>query len=117
MSFLSTKKMTIIELALCFIILIFTIPSAHAQSIPITFSPAMNEVVFDGKWTFYTEWKPTSLDTIEGGIPLRTAHLDDFIYILVDAVPDTSIDNDEDNAVVCFDAKNEKSSKPDSNDY
>jgi len=117
MSFLSTKKMTIIELALCIFILIFTIPSAHAQSIPITKSPAMTEVVFDGKWTFYTEWKPTSLDTIEGSIPLRTAHLDDFIYILVDAVPDTSIDNDEDNAVVCFDAKNEQSSKPDSNDY
>ena len=117
MSLESMKKCTIIELALCFFILIFTIPSVHAQSIPITFSSPMAEVVFDGKWTFRTEWKPTSLDTIKGGIPLRTAHLDNFIYIFVDAVPDTSIDNDEDNAVVCFDAKNEQSSKPDSNDY
>jgi len=117
MIFLNTKKMTILGLALCFLIFILTIPLADAQSIPITRSPPMNEVVFDGKWTFYTEWKPSSLDTIEGSIPLRTAHLENFIYILIDVVPDTSIDNDEDNAVVCFDAKNEQSSKPDSNDY
>jgi len=107
----------IIELALCFFIFISTIPLVHAQSIPITQSSEMNDVVFDGKWTFTTEWKPSSLDNIKGGIYLRSAHLDNFIYIHVNNVQDTSIDIQQDHTVVCFDAKNEQSPKPDSNDY
>jgi len=112
------KTSKIIGLASCFFILVFAVPLAYGQSIPITLSLEIDEVVFDGKWTISKEWKASSLENIPGGqIYLRSAHLDNFIYILIDAVSDSTLDNLEDNAVVCFDAKNEQSSKPDSNDY
>ena len=104
MGFHCTKIRKIIELASCFFILIFAVPLAHGQSIPITMSDKMNEVVFDGKWTFLKEWKASSLDSIaeSPSIYLRSAHQDNFIYILIDVVSDTSIDNQEDYTVICF---------------
>ena len=84
---------------------------AFAHSIPITQSSSMENVIFDGKWTFLQEWKQSSYDEIKTEseiIPLRTAHQGDFIYILIDVVPDITIDNNEDSTLVCFDAKNEK---------
>ena len=80
----------------------------------------MDNVIFDGKWTFLEEWKHSSYDEIRTEseiIPLRTAHQGDFIYILIDVVPDTTIDNNEDSTLVCFDAKNEKNTNPDENDF
>jgi len=119
MGFHYAKIRKIIELTSCFFILIFVVPLAHGQSIPITISDKMNEVVFDGKWTFVKEWKASSEDSItqSSSIYLRSAHQDNFIYILIEAVSDTSIDNQEDYAVICFDTKNNQSPEPDDNDY
>ena len=54
----------------------------------ITISPSMDKVNFDGKWTFFWEWKQTSLNTISYNdgtqIQLRTAHQGNFIYVLID---------------------------------
>lgn len=111
-----SKNDSFLKFASCFIILIFMLPSAFAQSIPITGSIYMNDIVFDGKWTFLKEWKASSLDIIER-IYIRSAHLDNFIYIHVNAVPDTSIDKGEDFTILCFDSKKEQNVKPDSNDY
>ena len=61
----------------CIFILILFMPFAHAQSIPITVSGAMNNVIFDGQWTFTEEWKQSSVDEIiteSGKIYLRSAH-------------------------------------------
>ncbi len=79
----------------------------------------MDKVVFDGKWTFYEEWKSSSHDAIAepGLIVIRTAHQDNYIYVMLDALADTTIDNTKDYAMVCFDAKSDQSAKPDSNDY
>jgi len=107
-------------LVFCIFFIILVMPIANAQSIPITISSSMGEVIFDGEWTFKAEWKKSSLEQIQtesGTIYLRTAHQDDFIYILIDVVPDKTIDNNEDWAVVCFDSKNDKNTKPDENDY
>ena len=104
----------------CIFTLIFGMPFAYAQSIPITISGSMDKVIFDGQWTFTTEWKQSSLDEIttdSGIIYLRSAHQDNFIYILLDVVPDNTIDTNEDEAVVCFDTKNDKNIKPDENDF
>jgi len=109
-----------LALVFCIFILILGMPFALAQSIPITQSGSMINVKFDGEWSFTKEWKQSSSDEIiteSGIIYLRTAHQDDFIYILLDALPDNTIDNNEDWAVVCFDSKNEKNTKPDENDY
>jgi len=115
-----TRSKATLKLVFCICIFILPIPFAYAQSIPITQSGSMGKVIFDGKWTFAEEWKQSSYDEIRtesGIIYLRTAHQENFIYILIDFVPDNTIDNNEDLAVVCFDTKNDKNVKPDENDY
>jgi len=103
-----------------FFVLVLVMPLANAQSIPITKSANIDKVIFDGKWTFMQEWKASSLTKIEtqsGDIYLRTAHLKNYIYVMIDAVPDKTANNGQDQAVVCFDAKNDKNASPDENDY
>lgn len=96
---------------------------AYAEEpIPITYSGAMDRVVFDGKWTFEQEWKQSSLDTYlyEDGnrvIILRSAHQGDFVYIFIDAVTDESLDRNLDYATICFDSENNKNVMPDSDDH
>ena len=99
------------------------ISSAYAyEPIPITYSGTKDHVQFDGKWTFQYEWKESSLNTYsyEDGnkqVILRSAHQGNFVYILLDAVTDESINDGLDKAVVCFDTKNNKSIATDSDDF
>ncbi len=94
--------------------------SASSEPILITISPDMEKIIFDGKWTFLTEWKPSSLTTINSEnkqIILRTAHYENFIYIFVDAINDYTLDRGSDKATICFDGENNKSQIPDENDF
>lgn len=108
-----------------FIILIFLLlPLTNAvygiEPILISISSSMEKVIFDGKWTNELEWKESSWDSIPsnyGTLHLRTAHQGDFIYILLDAVDDQSIDHISDRAVVCIDGKNDKEIIANSDDY
>ncbi len=114
------KKATFVGIICCFFVAVFAVPLAYAQStIPITKSDDMDKVEFDGRWTFTTEWKKSSLNAITqpDHIIIRTAHQDNYIYVMLNAIADTTIDNTKDNAMVCFDAKSDQSVKPDSNDY
>jgi len=114
------KNATIVGITCCFFVAVFAAPLVYAQStIPITQSTAMDKVVFDGKWTHPKEWKKSSLNEIRepGYIVIRTAHQDDYIYVLLNAIADTTIDNAKDYGMVCFDTKSDQSLKPDSNDY
>ena len=113
------RKNTIFGFVFGFV-LIFVMPLSFAQEIPITISSNMDKVEFDGKWTFPQEWKASSTDRIppnSNPIYIRSAHHDNYIYILLDVIPDKTFDKNEDQAMVCFDAKSEQSAKPDSNDY
>ena len=113
-------KLVIIGTAFCLVIFWSSIPFSYAQSIPITISGQMDKVVFDGKWTFQTEWKASSWDTIDtesGLIHIRTAHQENYIYVMIDAVADTTVNKNKDSAMVCFDTENNQSSSPDDNDY
>ena len=87
----------------------------------ITKSNSMNDVVFDGKWTFYTEWKNTSYDLIKSdGVTefhLRSAHQDNFVYFMIDVVSDEKANFGNDQAIICIDSKNNKSSFIDDDDY
>ena len=77
----------------------------EAQSTAITKSHTMNDVRFDGKWTFTQEWKASALEEIRtdtGYIYVRTAHQDEFIYVMLDAVFDNTLDSKKDWAMVCF---------------
>ncbi len=90
------------------------------ESILISISRSMNKVIFDGKWTNELEWKESSWDSIPsqyGTLHLRTAHQGDFIYILLDAVDDQTIDHISDRAVICIDGKNNKSIMGELDDY
>ncbi len=114
------KIASLLGIICCLSVSIFGMPLSQAQSIPITQSDYMDKVVFDGKWSFFEEWKPTSLDNMgetNKQIFIRSAHQDNYIYILLDSVVDTTIDKSKDHAMVCFDTKNDQSVKPDSNDY
>ena len=78
-----------------------------AEPVMITVSDDRNKVIFDGKWSFYTEWKRSSLDTLsydDGTLMyLRTAHQGNFIYIFIDVVSETKFNKNNDMAYVCFD--------------
>jgi len=90
------------------------------EAILISISSSMDKVIFDGKWTNELEWKESSWDSISsdyGTLHLRSAHQGDFIYILLDAVDDQSIDHISDRAVVCIDGNNDKTIIANSNDY
>ncbi len=114
------KNASIIGITCCFFVAVFAAPLAYAEStIPITRSDGMDKVEFDGKWTSTKEWKKSSRNDIyePGWVVIRTAHQDNYIYVMLDAIADTTIDNTKDNAMVCFDTKSDQSVKPDSNDY
>jgi hypothetical protein len=110
----------ILILIIC--IIIFPIFEVFAEPvIKISISDAMNKLTLDGKWTHTAEWKHSSHNEIryEDGntIHFRSAHQDNFIYFLIDFVSDTSIDIDNDNAILCLEPKNNKPDVVDSNAY
>lgn len=124
---MQTRTMKIPEklfIGLFFIYLIVGIPLIFAQTENvnlITKSSAMQNVIFDGKWTFPTEWKISSVQIINyddnAKIYLRTAHYEDFIYVMVNFASDEHVDKNMDKATICFDADNQGSSKMTKNDY
>lgn len=81
----------------------------------------LDHLIFDGKWTFETEWKPTTLHTInyENGtdIHFRIAHDTESIYAYFDVVTDVNPARIADRAVICIDSDNNQSKIPDNNDY
>ena len=91
------------------------------KSILITKSKSMKEINFDGKWTFYQEWKQTSWNPVKSDkdivFHLRTAHQGNFVYVLMDTISDTTADIGSDKAAVCIDSKNNKSKFFDKDDY
>lgn len=104
------------------IIAMFIIQAAYgAEQIPISKSVSMGNVIWNGKWTFYDEWKDSSLYSLsyDDGttMQLRTAHQGNSIYILIDAVHMTQYNKGSDKAIVCFDTKDDKSKFADGDDY
>ena len=106
-----------------FVILLVAIssfPMIYAQTIPITISSRMSNVIFDGKWSFLQEWKESSLtqiDTDSGSIYIRTAHWQNYVYVMIDAANISRFEKNSDRATVCFDKNDTKSSIANQNDY
>ena len=110
------------SIIIIFSIIIFSTGNAFAsEPILITISSHLNKVIFDGKWTSELEWKASSLDTLSyddnSEIQLRTAFQDEYIYVFLDVISDTIIDKGADNALICFDGKNDKTRIPSFDDY
>ncbi|MGI0045798.1 MAG: hypothetical protein ACREBB_01230 [Nitrosotalea sp.] len=98
------------------------IPNVFADDqVLITKTGTLNHVIFDGKWTFYTEWKESSLNDLVYNdttrIELRSAHQDNYLYFMIDALTLTNFVKNVDKAIVCLDANDTKVQIPDSNDY
>jgi hypothetical protein len=94
--------------------------NAYAEDqIFITQSGDINKVIFDGKWSYMTEWKESSLNTFNYNdgtiIQFRSAHDGNFIYFLIDDVSDTNITKISDQATICL-SKN-KTEITNMNDY
>ncbi len=113
------KKLSISTIML--ITIVSSVPVSFAQEIPITVSGSLDKVIFDGKWSFVTEWKESSLTEIGTGsadiIYLRTAHEGNFVYVMIDATEDHHVVKNSDSAIVCFDPKNSKEKIPNENNY
>lgn len=114
------KIMQVIIIFLLFILFLnfFFVESFQEEEIWITASSKMDNIVFDGKWTTTVEWKSTSLDNIPGyPIYIRSAHMGEYVYIMIDYTTDRSIEKMEDKAIICFDTLNDKTIKPSKDDY
>lgn len=96
------------------------VSSSSTETILITISTTMDEIIFDGKWTFPSEWKNSSLDqfTHDGvNVILRSAHQDDFMYFYVDVLHDFTLNEGMDEAIICIDGQNNKNIIFDEDDY
>jgi hypothetical protein len=64
--------------------------------------------LIDGGSTFGHEWKASTLDEFrfnDDDLVLRTAHQDDYMYVLIDVLGDVTNDHMADRAIVCLDGK------------
>ena len=95
--------------------------TGSGPAILISKSDTVEKAIIDGKWTDSLEWKQSSWDIIKfertDSVHIRTAHQGDFIYILLDVVGDQTLDHISDNALVCIDSKNDKTSIAGDDDY
>ncbi|KEQ57386.1 hypothetical protein SCCGRSA3_00117 [Marine Group I thaumarchaeote SCGC RSA3] len=101
------------------------IPVSFAQTdeniTVITKSDSMQEIIFDGKWTFPEEWKISAAEILKyennEKFYLRTAHYENFIYVMINFETDIHVDKNSDKATICFDSENKKKSKPTESTY
>lgn len=78
----------------------------------------MKDLVYDGKWSDRYEWKHSSQSELETlRVQLRTAHQEEFIYVMIDVLEDTTFDKKLDQSIICFDTENNKSKIADVDDY
>lgn len=105
------------------VLLLVPIQTVFAEDIiHITKASSLDDIVFDGKWSFVNEWKPTSLERVtqeDSQVPvyLRIAHQDEFIYVMINAVFDKHQNKGSDKATICFDSNNNKSKEFEENDF
>jgi hypothetical protein len=106
--------------SLFFILLL--IQTVHAEeSILISRSESMANIVFDGKWTSKSEWKESIQTHVSFGenkiVHVRTAHYENFIYFLLDFESDTTSNMNMDKATVCLNSDNNRNLSFDKNDF
>lgn len=112
------KNLFLILVILSFILLInFQQSFAETENILITYSQKVIHIEFDGRWTYLNEWKESSLNSIGSSVQIRTAHYENYIYVFVDVLSDSSFNKGSDRTIVCFDSSNDKSELSNDNDY
>jgi len=93
---------------------------AYADEVLITYTNRLDDVDFDGMWSYETEWKPGSLVVVkndESDFVYRIAHDYENLFVYVSAVSDKTPNKISDRAIVCIDGKNNGGEKPDTDDF
>lgn len=109
----------IVPILVVYLLFVPVVAAAESNAIFISISDNMNKVIFDGKWTTPTEWKRSAWSELkfdDSTIQLRVAHQENFVYVFVDSVDDNTADAN-DNASICIDSKNNKSTFADDDDF
>ena len=104
-----------------FFVLGFFIQQSYADEIWTTLRIYSDDVIFDGKWSFLSEWKDTSEDKIifDDGkkLAIRTGHDYENLYVMINFISDTTFDKNADYGIVCIDGLNDQTEKPNLDDY
>lgn len=93
--------------------LVINFPIIFAEELFITYTDTDSEIIYDGKWSFKTEWKKSAYTTVEQNFEklfvLRYAHNYEEILVFIDVIADKSINILKDKSVLCFKSQtNEK---------
>ena len=111
------KLFLIILVAICFT----NINTSYAEQIFTTLGQSSDGIIFDGKWTFLKEWKPTSENRVgfnDGSeLVIKTGHDHDNLYVLLDSISEHSIAKFADFGIVCIDSNFGKENYPQKDDY
>jgi len=108
----------VIPLLLLLILPLFSLASGEEIAITITSGQLP---VIDGTNSYNVEWKKSAEHMVEypdgARLAFRSVHDRDNVYLLLDLITDTSIDNNRDFGVVCFDTKSDGGDRPKADDY
>jgi len=112
------KKLLLITLI---VFCIINVKLSYAEQIFTTLGQSSDGIVFDGKWTFLKEWKPTSENIVEfydgRKISIKTGHDHNNLYVLLDFISERSFAKFADSGTVCIDSDFGKENYPQSDDY
>ena len=92
----------------------------YAEEVFITLTTRLDDVEFDGKWTFTNEWKPSSLVMIKNddtSFVYRIAHDYENLFVYVSATSDKTPSKSMDKAIICIDGENNGGEKPTIDDF
>lgn len=112
-----------IKLIIALIMLIIICPHlVFAQpQIFTTLRGGVNSIVWDGKWTFLQEWKPTSEDILQfndgNELSVKTGHDRENLYVFLDFVNEHQLKKFSDYGLVCMAANKTIESSPQKDDY
>ncbi len=93
---------------------------ANGEQIAITITSGQLPII-DGTGSYSTEWKQSAEHVVSypdgARLAFRSVHDRDNVYLLLDMITDTIIDNNRDFGIVCFDTKNDSGDRPNDDDY
>ncbi len=98
-----------------FMLLLVSVNIVYADEVLITLTTRLDDIKFDGKWTYENEWKPSSLVMIknnDASFVYRIAHDYENLFVYVSAISDKTPSKSTDRAIVCIDGANSGKKKP-----
>jgi hypothetical protein len=112
-----------LKLVIVSIILVILYPHlAFAEpQIFTTLRGGVDSIVWDGKWTFLQEWKPTSEDILQfndgNELAVKTGHDRENLYVFLDFVTEHQFKKFSDYGIICMVANKTTESSPQKDDY